>query len=94
MFANSAIVVFGTLQVKIITIYWHKHGLHVKDFEPQCGEKNLSKGFMTRPQVMKICSCSTHMSIEFDLLKNTEIAKLNGNFRFKSPKASHFPCYC
>ena len=38
------------------------------------------------PEVIKHFSCSTQMSMKFKLLINTEIAKRNGNFRFKSQK--------
>ena len=35
------------------------------------------------PEVTKHFSCSTLLSMKFKLLINTEIAKVNGNFRFK-----------
>ena len=38
------------------------------------------------PEVIKLISCSAQLSIIIKLLMNTEIAKINGNYRFKSPK--------
>ena len=37
---------------------------------------------------MKISSCSTHLSIKSKMLINIEIAKIVGNFRFKSQRQS------
>ena len=42
------------------------------------------------PEVIEI-SCSTLLSMKFKLLLNTEIAKITGNFRIKSPKAVIYP---
>ena len=33
------------------------------------------------PDVIKLVSCSTQLSMEFKLLFTTEIAKINGNFQ-------------
>ena len=38
------------------------------------------------PEVIKLFSCSSQLSVKFQMLINTDIAKINGNFRFKSPK--------
>ena len=40
---------------------------------------------------IKHFSCSTQLSMKFKLLINTEIAKINGNIRFKSPKPVIYP---
>ena len=37
-------------------------------------------------EVVKLFSFSTKVSMKFKLLINLEIAQINGNFRFKSPK--------
>ena len=34
---------------------------------------------------------SAKLSVKFKLLMNTEIAKINGNFRYKSQKAVIYP---
>ena len=36
-------------------------------------------------------SCSTHLSIKFKQLINDEIAQINRNFRFGSPKPVIYP---
>ena len=41
-------------------------------------------------EVIKLFSCSTVLSI-FKLLINIVMAKINGNFRFKSPKPVIYP---
>ena len=38
------------------------------------------------PKVIKLFSCSTQLSMKFKMLINIEIAKINGNFRFRSQK--------
>ena len=43
------------------------------------------------PEVIKLFSCSTQLSMKFKLLINTENAKINGNFRLKSPKPVIYP---
>ena len=43
------------------------------------------------PEVIKLLSCSAQLSIKFIQLINTEIAKINGNFRFKSLKPAIYP---
>ena len=43
------------------------------------------------PEVIKLFSCSTQLSMKFKLLINTEIDKINGNFRFKSTKQVIYP---
>ena len=39
-----------------------------------------------RPRGYITFSCSTQLSIKFELLTYTEVAKINGNFNFESPK--------
>ena len=43
------------------------------------------------PKVIKLFSYSTQLSMKFKLLINTKIGKINGNFRFKSPKPVIYP---
>ena len=43
------------------------------------------------PKVIKLFSCSTQLSMKFKILINIEIAKLNGNFRFRSQKPAIYP---
>ena len=43
------------------------------------------------PEVIKLLSCSTQLSMKFELLIYIEIAKVNENFGFKSPKPVIYP---
>ena len=43
------------------------------------------------PEVIKLFSCSTQLSMNFKVLIHTETAKINGNFRFKSQKLVIYP---
>ena len=40
------------------------------------------RGFKASPQVIKLFSCSTQLSMKNEMLINTQIAKINGTFRF------------
>ena len=43
------------------------------------------------PEVIKLFSCSTQLSMKFKMLINIEIAKINGNFMFRSQKPAIYP---
>ena len=43
------------------------------------------------PEVIKHFSCSTQLSMEFKLLINIEITRINGIFRFQSSKPVIYP---
>ena len=43
------------------------------------------------PEVIKLFSCSTQLSMKFKLLINVEIVKISGKFRFKSQKLVIYP---
>ena len=45
------------------------------------------------PKVIKLFSCSTQLSMKFEMLINIKIAKVNEIFRFKSPKPVIYPPY-
>ena len=46
----------------------------------------------TGPEVIKIFSCSTQLSLKFTLFINTKIAKINLIFWFRSPKTNVDKC--
>ena len=52
----------------------------------QVSMKKVLYSQRTGPRVIKLFSCIFLQSMKFKLLINTEIAKINGDFRFKSPK--------
>ena len=43
------------------------------------------------PEVIEVFSCSTLLSMKFKLHINIEIARINGNFSFKSPRPVIYP---
>ena len=43
------------------------------------------------PEVIKLFSCSTQLSMEFKMLINIDIAKIYGIFRFNSLKPAIYP---
>ena len=47
-------------------------------YSPVCGGPG--------PEVIKLFSCSTQLSMKFELLSNNNTAKISGIFRFESPK--------
>ena len=50
----------------------------------------LDGGF-PEPEVIKLFSCSTLLSMKFKLLMNIEITTIGVNFRFKSSKSVIYP---
>ena len=43
------------------------------------------------PEVIKLFSCSTQLSMKFKMLKDIKIAIINGNFTFEWPKPIIYP---
>ena len=54
-----------------------------------CLRPLICKSVESGLDVIKLFSCSTQLSMKFKCLKNTEIAKIIGKFRFKSPKTAY-----
>ena len=54
---------------------------------------STDRGTSLGPEVIKLFSCSTQLSMKFYILINIKIAKVNGIFRFKSPKPVIYPAH-
>ena len=77
----------------------HKYCNQAFEFEmlldklmPMSFELNNS-GFRPGPEVIKLFSSSTQLSMKFQLLINAEIVKINGKLRFKPQKLVIYPAH-
>ena len=59
-------------------------------FPSQCSKCTVNS---YGPEVIKLFSCSAQLSWKFKVLINTEIAKINQHFRFRSPNPVIYPAY-
>ena len=62
----------------------------------QCGGRAYEKQirfWRPDPEAINLFSCSTHLSMEFQLLINVEIVKVSGKFWFKTQKIVIYPAH-
>ena len=57
-----------------------------------CNRGSGQAGHKPGPKVIKCFSCSTQLSMKFQLLVNVEIVKISGKFRFKTKKNGNLSC--
>ena len=56
-----------------------------------CYLRPVGRKSVSRASNYKVFSCSAQLNMKLKLLANTDIAKINGNFRFLSPKSVIYP---
>ena len=59
--------------------------------EDRFSQNEAHFGTSSWPEVIKLFSCSTQLNMKYKLLINIEIASIDRNFMFKSPKPGIYP---